>query len=266
METLRQFLHDTLLINTDKYEVSVILLFTLGTLFWIYTYVKTLINIRKHKLVEIPALVAALNVSWEFCWGFLIVNDYGPIFKWASIIWFFMDVFINLRIFKYGRKLVTIPFLKANYTQIHILFLIAGGCITYSMHKTGLDDGIGINSAYFISILISGSYIYQLLNFPELRDRGFDKSIAWSKLMGTFPVSIGCFIHYPGNYFLWTMCSLVFVMDAFYLYLFYSLERKKVIVPVSFLKNYIIYPIEKLIKFLNNTIDKIEGITEETLN
>jgi hypothetical protein len=127
------------------------------------------------------------------------------------------------------------------------------------MHKTGLDDGIGITSAYFISILISSTYIYQLLNFPEYRNRGFDKNVAWSKLMGTFPVSIGCYIHYQGNYFLITMCFLVFIMDAFYLYLFYNYDKQKVIVPIEFVKKTFVNPTNNIIIFLNSVMDKIDG-------
>lgn len=227
MEKLEIFFRDVLIINTERYAVIVILLFTTGTLFWIYTYAKTIINMRKYNLVEIPAMVAAFNMSWEFCWGFLLVNDYGPIFKYAAIIWFFMDIYINSYVLKFGKKLVTHPWIKENYYYLYFFFLIGGGLITYFMRTMAVDDGIGVVSAYFISLVISSSYIYQLINFPEFRNKGFGYDIAWSKFLGTAPVTIGCYIHYPDNHFLHVMSGIVFFLDIVYIYLFKNYDATK---------------------------------------
>ncbi|WP_304238545.1 hypothetical protein [Jiulongibacter sediminis] len=217
MET---FLRDVIHINTDRYSVPVILLFTFGTCFWIYTYIKVILGILKYKIAEIPMPVAAFNIAWEFCWGFLLVNDYGPIFKYAAMIWFFMDVFINFKLLQYGPKLVTHPWIKKNYKGLYVFFLLGGGCITYFMRTVAEDDGVGIVSAYFISLCISSLYIYQLLNFPQYRNKGFSYGIAWGKFMGTAPVTIGTFLLYPDNHFVHTMAVMVFAMDILYIYLF----------------------------------------------
>lgn len=222
MESLEVFFREVLRINTSAYEVPVILLFTLGTLFWIYTYAVVIINIEKFKLVEIPIIVAPLNLAWEFCWGFLLDNDYGPIFKYASMIWFFMDCYINYKLILYGRKLVTNHFIKTYYLLIWVFLFLGGLMITYSLKMSHLDDGVGIISAYFINILITTGYIFQMTSFPEYRHKGMSYSIAWAKFLGTAPVTIGCFLHsnYKNNYFVLSMGILVFLIDGFYIYLF----------------------------------------------
>ncbi|MFN8348593.1 MAG: hypothetical protein U0X91_26565 [Spirosomataceae bacterium] len=220
MESFLDFLTNTLKINTVKYSVPVIVLFMTGTWSWIFTYVVTIIGIRKYKIVEIPAIAAAFNLSWEFCWGFLLKSDYGAIFSYFCILWFFMDCYINFHVLKFGRKLVTHYFIKKYYLIIYVFFLISGCCITYFIRQTHVDDGVGIISSYFICLIIGSSYIYQLLYFSEYRGKGFSYLAAWGKFIGTGMVSIGAFLLYPNNHFVHTMCIIVFVLDSLYIYLF----------------------------------------------
>ncbi len=220
MNTINYFLEHVLHINLGDYPPIQVFFLTLGTFFWIVVYRDTILNMRRYKLVEIPMIVAALDLSWEFCWGFLLENDYAPFFKWACIVWFFMDAYINYYTLKHGTKLVTNSWIKKNYLLIYLFILIGGGFITYFMRYTHQDDGIGAISAFFINLVISSTYIYQLLTYPHYRYQEFSYRIAWAKFLGTGFIALGCALHYPDNHFLHTMSGMVFIMDMVYIYLF----------------------------------------------
>jgi hypothetical protein len=207
-------------INTTEYPPIQVLFLGFGFIFWAAAYKEILWGIRQFQIVEVPMVVAAMDLSWEFCWGFLLQNDFSPLFKWGCIVWFFMNLFINYHTLQYGRKLVTNPWIRQNYVAIYLFILIGSGFITYFMKVLAEDDGLGLVSAFLINMVISASYIYQLLNYPEYRERGFRYRVAWTKFLGTGAISVACFMHFPGNYFLHTMCVMVFVMDVVYIYLY----------------------------------------------
>lgn len=224
MEKIIQFLYEIFGVNEALYPPIQVLFLALGFIFWAMAYYEVLWGIHKFKIVEIPIIVAAMDLSWEFCWGFLLDNDFGWIFRAGCIFWFFLDLHINYHALKYGKKLVTNPWIYKNYLWIYLFILIGSGCITYFMRTLTEDDGLGLVSAYFINLVISASYIYQLLNFPQYREKGFRNKVAWTKFLGTGAISVACFLHFPGNYFLHTMCVMVFVMDIVYIYLFKNYE------------------------------------------
>ncbi len=220
MEWFNYFFYDLMGINKTLYPPIQVVFLGFGFIFWFMAYKEILWGVHKYKIVEIPMIVAAMDISWEFSWGFILENDFGRLFNYGCILWFIMDCYINYYTFQYGRKLVTNPWISKNYFYIYIFLLIGSGFITYFMRTLAEDDGIGLVSAYFLNLVISGSYIYQLLNYPEYREKGFRFKVAWTKFLGTGSISVACFLHYPTNHFLHTMCVMVFVMDILYIYLF----------------------------------------------
>lgn len=220
MEKLILDLYDFFGVNMANYPPVQVFFLGLGFIFWAAAYKEVLVGTHKFKIVEIPIIVCAMDISWEFCWGFLLENDYGPMFKYGCMAWFFLDLHINYHAIKYGRKLVTNPWIKKNYIPIYLFILLGSGFITYFMRVLAEDDGLGLVSAFLINIVISGSYIYQLLSYPEYREKGFRYRVAWTKFLGTGAISVACFLHLPENHFLHTMCFLVFFMDIVYIYLF----------------------------------------------
>lgn len=207
-------------VNRASYPPIQVMFLAFGFVFWLMAYKEILWGVRKYKLVEIPMIVVTMDIAWEFNWGFLLENDFGSIFQYGCIAWFLMDLYINYYTFKYGRKLVTNPWISKNYVPIYFFILIGSGLITYWMRILAEDDGLGLVSAYLINLVISGSYIYQLLNYPEYRNKGFQFRVAWTKFLGTGSISVACFLHFPENHFLHTMCVMVFVMDIVYIHLF----------------------------------------------
>lgn len=223
MESIYQFFTEAALrlhINLASYPLHEVLFLAVGFIGWAIAYHDVLKNIHRYKIVEIPIIVAALDIGWEFGYAFLLDNDFGPLFTWGCVLWFFMDLHINYHALKYSRKLVTNPWIKKYFAIIYVFVLVHGFFITYYMRTENEDDGLGLISAYFINILISSLYIYQLFCFPHYRNKGFSYRVAWAKFIGTAAISVVCFMHLPDNQYLHSMCTAVFIMDVLYIYLF----------------------------------------------
>jgi len=207
-------------VNVADYPPSQLILLGFGFLFWVLAYYYIIKGVRKYKIVEIPMIVVALDIAWEFDWAFMLQNDLSWLFSVGCAIWFFMDVFINYSTLKFGKKLVTNDWIKDNYYYIYAFILISGLFITYFMKTNAEDNGIGIVSAYLINILISSLYIYQLISFPQLRGQGFSYKVAWFKFLGTGAITVAVWLHWRHNGFLLSMCTAVTLMDILYLYLY----------------------------------------------
>lgn len=216
--------------NKGQFTPAEFVLLGLGFVFWAVAYIDVLKNIHRYRIVEIPIIVAAMDLSYEFIWGFLRPNnDLGLIFNLGNILWFAKDLHINYHALKYGHKLVTIEWIKRNYLIIYLFILITSFFTTYYLGKDTLsgntgteDDGLGLVAAYFINLVISSLYIYQLLSFPAYRNRGFSYRVAWAKGLGTGAISLVCFnnLDLDKTHFLHWMCLAVFIMDSVYIYLF----------------------------------------------
>jgi hypothetical protein len=220
MEFLYRFFYEICGVSYANYPPIQLSFLAFGFIFWAMAYWEVLVGTHKYKIVEIPIIVCAMDLTWEFCYGFILPNDFGVLFKYGCIAWFFLDLHINYHAVKYGKKLVTNDWIKANYIPIYLFILVGSGLITYYMKVLAVDDGLGLVSAYFINLVISSTYLYQLLNYPELREKGFRYRVAWAKFLGTGSITVTCFLHLPDNHFLHTMCIMVFVMDVLYIYLF----------------------------------------------
>ncbi|MBK6929729.1 MAG: hypothetical protein IPH12_02295 [Saprospirales bacterium] len=218
METLYNLLDPY--IDFHRYPPVQLVFLGFGFIFWVLAYKEILQGIRKYQLVEIPMIVVALDISWEFSWAFLLKNDLGLLFSFGCAIWFFLDIFINYNTLRYGYKLVTNSWIKKMYGWIYLFVLIGGLSITYFMREKAADNGLGVISAYFINLMISSLYIYQLLTSPQLRNRGFSYRVAWTKFLGTGSITVVCFMHWAHNWYLLTMCLMVAVMDITYIWLF----------------------------------------------
>ena len=215
---------EILQIDFSKYPPIQVLLLGLGFLFWAVVYIETIRGIKRNNLVEIPIIVCAMDISWEFSWAFLLDNDFGILFTIGCTIWFFLNCFINFGVLIYGKKLVTNLWIKENFYYPYFFIIISSGFITYFFKTSGIDNGLGLISAYLINIVISSTYLYQLISFPHYINNGFKISIGWSKFIGTGAISVFCFLHYPYGYLLQSMCIIVYILDIYYIYLFKTLN------------------------------------------
>jgi hypothetical protein len=208
--------------NLQKYDILELALFGLGFVSWVIAYYFILKDNKKYGICEMPMMMAAANIAWEFSWSFLFKSDLGVFFTWGCRAWFFMDIFINRAAYMNGLKLVTNKFLTATYGMWYVVSLIGWFCIVIFMCIDHDDNELGVVSALLINVVMSSLYVYQLLNYPQLRGKGFSVAAGWFKMIGTGSISAASFILWFDNEFLLTMCILTFFLDCVYLYLYYQ--------------------------------------------
>lgn len=209
--------------NLRKYHPPELILFLAGFILWIFAYYYIIKDIRKYKFCEMPMLVASGNIAWEFIWSFLFFGDLGPFFSWGARIWFTMDIFINYSCLKYGLKDVSTPVLRRQYRFWYVFSLIGWFCIVYFMGWIDRDSHrLGIQAALLINVVMSSLYIYQVINYPGFRGKGFNRKVAWFKMFGTGSIVVGSILVWwdKQNQLFMTLGILSFLLDAVYVYLF----------------------------------------------
>lgn len=211
-------------INLEYYTPLQLILFGIGALLWVVAYIVLVRNIVKKKFVEMPAGVLCANFAWETLYAFFFTQNMGLVLDIGYKLWFFLDVFIVIGFYKYGAKQVSksaTPHFRTLFTFALIGWFVA----LFFFIKQGADNPIGANSAYIINILISVLYI---LMFLRLEDKSvISATVTWSKALGTAFISVMCFLRWPENHWLLTLCAACAMLDAYYIYLFYKYSRQE---------------------------------------
>ena len=197
--------------------------FGIGAALWMLSYVFIVRTIVKHKFVEMPAGVLCANITWEFLWAFVFTQNMGQVIDIGYKLWFFFDIYVVYNFYKYGYKQVNtsvIPYYKWVFTFALVTWFI----IQYFYIKQGFDNPIGAHSAYIINILIFSSYV---LLFFRLEDKSILSFTAgWARGAGTGLISVMCFLKWPENYWLLSMCAICLLIDVFYMTLFKIFKLK----------------------------------------
>ncbi|MEL6537897.1 MAG: hypothetical protein AAFQ98_20925, partial [Bacteroidota bacterium] len=172
-----------------------------------------------HKFVEIPILAVCANFSWEFLWSWVFTTDMGLVYVWGYRIWFFLDVFILISLFRFGYKQIRIPSMVP-YSKLIIGAGLAAWFYMLYFYIKIYDAPIshmGIYSGYILNVFMSALYIPTLLG---LRDQfPFSRLVAWAKGVGTFLITIFGFLRFDDP-FLISMMVVTTVLDATYITLF----------------------------------------------
>lgn len=216
--------------NFNEYNGFDLLLLGSGFIFWAFAYFHIIRNGFKYKFNEMPMIVAAGNIAWEFSWSFIFHGDLGRLFLWGCMIWFFMDLFINYQVLSYNRQRESNVWVKKNYYLIYVFYLITWFFMVFYMAEDGDDNQLGVVSALVINVVMSSLYIYQILKLPQLRNKGMDAKVAWWKMIGTGTITIASFFLWPKNGFLLSMGVASLLLDILYIYLFKNyqpIEEKK---------------------------------------
>jgi hypothetical protein len=210
--------------NLVDYQKWQIIILAFCFVFWVLTYYFIIKDAKKFQFCEMPMLVATGNIAWEFSWTFLFDNNLSIIFTIGCFIWFSRDLFINAYAWKFWKKDVTNPWIAKTYHWWYIFSLAVWFAIVYFMHVESLDNDLGVVSALIINVVMSSLYIYQLLSFPEFRNKGMSSIAAWFKMLGTGTISFVSFFIWPENEFLLTLCIVTFILDMVYIGLYYFYE------------------------------------------
>lgn len=218
-------------INWEKYSVPEVIFFITGSVLWIIAYSAMLRNDYKNKTLSIPIINVCLNFTWEIMCAFVFFPDMGLILVIGYWLWFVMDLFIVISMFRFGRTQVRNPFLLKVYYPMLIIGLIGSFAIQWFWMAGGgpgpLDGWeypMSPVSAYTINLVMSVCYI-GLLFIPNFK--GNLKIVGWTKGLGTGLISVMFYLHYsdlsaPKNAYLFVLYILCAFFDAVYIYLLYK--------------------------------------------
>lgn len=215
--------------NYNEYNGFELLLLGSGFIFWYKAYYHIIRNGFNNKFNEMPMIVAAGNIAWEFSWSFFFKGDLGRLFVWGCMIWFFMDCIINYQVLTFNRQKVSHPWIKKNYFYIYLFYLITWFLIVFYMAEDGDDNQLGVVSALLINVVMSSLYIYQLILIPQERNKGLDLKVAWWKMIGTGTISIASIYLWPSNGFLLCMGFASLFLDLIYIYLFKNYKQTELL-------------------------------------
>ena len=197
-------------INTKDYSTATLIWNGTGCLFWLITYAALVRSIFKKKFVEMPFVIGAGNIAWEFVWSFCYHPTTGKFYALSYQGCFFLDVFIFWMMFKYGAKQIEVPIVKKYFKYILFGLLIIWVPLNYFYVAQGYDTPVCANSGYILSLFISLLYPLLLLrNTPT----NFSPTVAWCKFIGTGCVTVSMFLMYPHNYFVQILGASCFVLD-----------------------------------------------------
>lgn len=207
------------LFNLDDYTITQHFLFAIGAFLWVVAYVKLIFRFKKIQFIEIPLIAICANFSWEFLWGFVFKTNMGTFYQWGYRLWFILDIFIVYALFKYGKNQFTLPQLKGKALSF-ILFGMASWAafLYFFIDEYDLEmTHMGAFSGYILNTMMSALYpvLFLKLNQPKL----FSRLAGWSKGVGTFLISIFCFLKFPEYGWLLVMCVVTTLLDAWYIFL-----------------------------------------------
>ena len=197
-------------INTKDYSTATLIWNGTGCFFWLITYAAMIRSIIKTKFVEMPFLIAAGNIAWEFVWSFCWHPTTGRFYALAYQGCFFLDCYIFWMMFKYGHKQIEIPLMKKYFKLILVGLAVIWLPLNYFYVKQGYDTPVGANSGYILSLFISLLYPVLLLRTDVSL---FSPTVAWAKWIGTGCVTVSMFLMYPENYFVQVLGGACFVLD-----------------------------------------------------
>jgi hypothetical protein len=212
--------------NTDKYTVAQLAMCAIGGAMWAVLYFFMIINIRKHKYVEMPYFVAAGNIAWEGLWAWIFADriDLGALYIILYRAWFIFDCFIFAHVVMYGHKQIQNPYIRKNYKPLLFSLTALWIALIYSFVISGYDHPLGVNSAYILNLFISILYIG--LYMRQYQSGTFLKSVAWLKMLGSGIITIAFWnMIPPGTHFEHVCGPVVFAIDCYYIWMVYNWKQ-----------------------------------------
>ena len=215
------------LFNLKDYTIEEHIFFASGCLLWVFTYILVIRAIVKQKFVEIPVICVLANFSWEFLWSFVFKTDMGELYVWGYRIWFFLDCFIIYGLFRYGWKQWRIDYFIKYYIPL-LIFGLACWFVNlyYYIDKWDLPvTHMGANSGYILNVFMS--LLYPVLLLSRTNTDGFSYLSAWFKGVGTILISVFCFLKFPDQHWLLSLCVITGILDVWYIWIFTSRRKIK---------------------------------------
>ena len=203
-------------INLEQFSKTQQVLYFLDAIFWVAVYVLVEINVKKYKYVAIPAFSVTHNVAWEFVWSFMYKTELGELFVWGIRAWFLTDVWLVYRLWQYGDKQVSHPYLKKHFHLLMPIFIL-GWIVLFNSFLQQYPDPIGATTGYAVNLIMS--LLYVNLFFQNPAQPALTLSIAVCKMFGTGFVGVGVWLGNTSAPFVIALAILTFIVDIWYCYL-----------------------------------------------
>lgn len=225
------------LINLADYTVLEHILFAVGCLMWVVVYGIYAVRAVRKLPIAMPVIAACANFGWEIVWSFVPPDtDMGIFYVYLYRAWFVLDVFIFIGILRYGTWQIHTESIRRYRYPIFVItclffFLLFAFMKTSTVlgvdMPAGFDMPIGANSAYICQMLISALFVWMFVKSSPYERNFFSETVTWLRTIGTGLNDVVMFIHYPDNHFLHVMAVSSFLLDLFFIFLFYRLPREK---------------------------------------
>jgi hypothetical protein len=213
------------LLHQPGYSDLSLIMYYSGAFFWLLAYVLAIYRISKNKFLEFPAIIIAVNVPWEYLFGFVFDLGFGgPILLWSWRAGLLMDIYMLYVAFKYGRSQTDVPLMKKYMPFILTFAFLASLAGVYTFVKSGYEIAMGFNSAMILNILESALCLSFLAKRPDIK---FSTLIGFARFVAT-DVFFLLFIYLskPDALFAICTCIICAVIDIIYIILCYQQNKR----------------------------------------
>lgn len=209
---------DMPMLNTALYSPLQLTLIAVSCVSWCVMISTVLRGIRRHGAIEIPAAAAAANLAWATVWGLRNRTDLGGLFVGANMVALLLSLAIFGYVVKNGARHVKLaevrrwfrPGLLVSYGfWLWLLFLFV---------RQGNDTPNGMLSGFIVSVFMSSLYV--AIELSDIEPNQYSLVAGWAKLTANGCAAAFCFMTFPANHFLLTLCVITMVLDVLYLLLF----------------------------------------------
>jgi hypothetical protein len=190
------------------------LLLITGGICWLITYLLIIYRSFKDKSYGMPFTGLALNISWEFLYGFAVVPVTAGLQTWVNRCWFILDVFIVIAYLRYGRNEWNEKADKRLFIP-HFIFSVTAAFLLLYFFEQDFEKQAITYSAFLMNLLFSGLYIQMFFARKSLKGQSF--GIAVFKMIGTGMNTL--YLLNGFTIFLQLTGLLCLVLDAVYLLL-----------------------------------------------
>ncbi|MBS4063702.1 MAG: hypothetical protein KGZ74_04040 [Chitinophagaceae bacterium] len=198
------------------------LILLIGGICWLITYLLIIYRSFKDKSYGMPFTGLALNISWEYIYGFIVIPAQIGLQTWVNRMWFVLDVFILIAYMRYGKT--DWPKKESHWLfWPHLMFTLTAGFVLLLYFEKDFESDAITYSAFLMNMLFSGLYINMFFFRNSLK--GQSVGIAFFKLIGTACASL--YLLNGFTFFLQLTGLICFVLDSTYLLLIVQQYKKE---------------------------------------
>lgn len=198
------------------------LLLIAGGICWFITYLLIIYRSFTDRSYGMPFTGLALNISWEFIYGFLVIPVEAGLQTWINRVWFMLDLLILIAYMSYGKNDWKQKDKQWIFWPAFFFTIIASFMLLYYFEKDFPGQAITY-TAFLMNLLFSSLYIQMLVKRNSLR--GQSAGIAFFKMIGTAFASL--YLLNGFTLFLQFTGLLCFILDGVYLMLILQQYKKE---------------------------------------